>query len=248
MDHGAWRWCCTCTCTSSPLNTSQRGYAETREHQLRHAELTTVIRQVLALSKPETGSYGQLAWPWFLTSPLLRQRVHGQCMYSIVLLYVKICPADCSGWKLLYLRLPSQDLDVRCDVSVAPGGVLYLMSNSLVLIVLLATLRGHWAWDWPKFSSPPESPMDGLPTFRLSYVPAYLRSGLPIHQLLNLPGFLSSTLSSSSSITSSSGTSIFLFYVIGLFFVYKIIFLFLSSKYAVEACDTNTYCWHSAFF
>jgi hypothetical protein len=35
--------------------------------------------------------------------------------------------------------------------------------------------------------------------------------------------------------------SIFLFYVIGFFFVYKIIFLFLSSKYAVEACDTNTY-------
>jgi hypothetical protein len=34
-------------------------------------------------------------------------------MDTIVLLYVKICPADCSGWEL---RLRLQDLDVRCDV------------------------------------------------------------------------------------------------------------------------------------
>ncbi len=30
-----------------------------------------------------------------------------------MLLYVKICPADCSGWEPLRLRLPLQDLDVR---------------------------------------------------------------------------------------------------------------------------------------
>jgi hypothetical protein len=52
-------------------------------------------------------------------------------MDTIVLLYAKICPADCSGWELR-LRLPLQDLDVRRDVSVAPGGVLSLTSNSLV--------------------------------------------------------------------------------------------------------------------
>jgi hypothetical protein len=34
-------------------------------------------------------------------------------MYTIVLLYVKICLADCSGWEL---RLRLQDLDVRHDV------------------------------------------------------------------------------------------------------------------------------------
>ncbi len=33
-------------------------------------------------------------------------------MYTIVLLYVKSCLADCSGWELR-LRLPLQDLDPR---------------------------------------------------------------------------------------------------------------------------------------
>jgi hypothetical protein len=80
------------------------------------------------------------------------------------------------------------------------------------------------------FSSPPEPGMGGLPMFRPTYVPAYLRSGIPtfrptyMQQLCNLSGLPPS--SSSSSITSSSGTSIFLFYVIGIFFLYKIIFLF----------------------
>ncbi len=84
------------------------------------------------------------------------------------------------------------------NVSTAPGGVLPLTSNLLA-------------------SNHPVDYASGT---------AYLRSGLPIrHQLLNLPGFPSST--SSSSITSSCGTSIFLFYVIGFFFVYKIIFVFL---------------------
>jgi hypothetical protein len=58
-------------------------------------------------------------------SPLLCQRVPGQYMYTIDLLYVKRCPADCSGWEL-HLCLPLQDLDVGSVtyVSVAPGGVL----------------------------------------------------------------------------------------------------------------------------
>jgi hypothetical protein len=141
---------------------------------------------------------------------------------------VKICPADCSGWELR-LRLLLQDLDVRHDVSVVPGGVLSLTSNSLGFIILLAMLRGHQAWASPKFSSPPESPMDGFPTFQLTHVPAYLRSGLPIcHRLLTSSSSLPpSSLPSPSSIPCSSGTSIFLFSVIGFFFVYKIIFLFL---------------------
>jgi hypothetical protein len=57
------------------------------------------------------------------------------------------------------------------------------MSNLLGFIILLAMLRGHQAWASPKFSSPPESPMDGFPTFQLTYVPAYLRSGLPTFRL-----------------------------------------------------------------
>jgi hypothetical protein len=84
--------------------------------------------------------------------------------------------------------------------------------------------------------------MDGLFTCQPTYVPAYLRSGLPTFRLTYTSSAGQPTWLLSSSISSSSGTSIFLFYVIGFFFVYKIIFLFLSSKYAVEACDTNTYC------
>jgi hypothetical protein len=46
-----------------PLNTSQRGHADTGKDRLRPVGLATVIRQVSAflLSKPETVSYGQLA-------------------------------------------------------------------------------------------------------------------------------------------------------------------------------------------
>jgi hypothetical protein len=46
-------------------------------------------------------------------------------MYTIDLLYVKRCLADCSGWELR-LRLPLQELDIgrATFVSVAPGGVL----------------------------------------------------------------------------------------------------------------------------
>jgi hypothetical protein len=51
-------------------------------------------------------------------------------MYTIVLLYVKRSPADCSGWELR-LRLLLQDLDFGSVtyVSVALGGVLLLMSK-----------------------------------------------------------------------------------------------------------------------
>jgi hypothetical protein len=59
MDHGAWRW--RRTCTSSPPNMPQRSFANTREHQLRPGGLATVIRQVSAFLKPETGLYGRLA-------------------------------------------------------------------------------------------------------------------------------------------------------------------------------------------
>jgi hypothetical protein len=59
----------------------------------------------------------------------------------------------------------------------------------------------------------------GLPMFRLTYVPAYQRSGLPTrHQLFNLPGFRPSPV--------QAEHLSFSFYVIGFFFVYKIIFLF----------------------
>jgi hypothetical protein len=112
--------------------------------------------------------------------------------------------------------------------------------KSAAFNILLRWLRLGCAGPGPRlnFSSPPESPTDGLSTCRLTYVPAYLRSGLPTFRLTYSLQLLPTWLLSSS-ISSSSGTSIFLFYVIGFFFVYKIIFLFLSSKYAVEACDSN---------
>jgi hypothetical protein len=73
MDHGTWRW--RRTCTSLPLNTSQRGFGwHWGRHQLRPVGLATVIRHVPDFLKPGTGPYGRLAWPWFLTSPLLCQR------------------------------------------------------------------------------------------------------------------------------------------------------------------------------
>jgi hypothetical protein len=160
---------------------------------------------------------------------------------------------DCSG-RELHLRL---DLDVRRrDVSTAPGGGLPLTSKLLVSYrsVLLTTPRGHWAWASPKFffsariadgrlTYVPAYLRSGLPTFRLTYtslaaqptwlmfrltyVPAYLCSGRPTRlQLLNLSGLPPSSSSLLLSISCSSGTSIFLFYVIGLSSFYKIIFLF----------------------
>jgi hypothetical protein len=84
--------------------------------------------------------------------------------------------------------------------------------------------RVRRAWTSPKFSllrlncRRTAYLRAGLLTFRLTYVPAYQRSGLPTRHQLQ-PTWLSS-------ITSSSGTSIFLFYVIGLSSFYKIIFLF----------------------
>ncbi len=59
MDHGAWRW--RRTCTSPPLNTSQRGHADTEEASATPSGLATVIRQVSAFLRPGTGLHGQLA-------------------------------------------------------------------------------------------------------------------------------------------------------------------------------------------
>jgi hypothetical protein len=42
--------------------------------------------------------------------------------------YDILAPADCSGWELR-LRLLLLDLDVRLDVSVAPGGALIADTN-----------------------------------------------------------------------------------------------------------------------
>ncbi len=129
----------------------------------------------------------------------------------------------------LGLRLRLQ-LDVKRDVSVAPGGV---FSLTFALPLSIYVLYVDYASGAPGLglakisSSPPESPTDGLYiTCRLIYVPAYLRSGLPTFRLTYMPSAAHPTWLLSSSISSSSGTPIFLFYVIGFFFVYKIIFLF----------------------
>jgi hypothetical protein len=105
------------------------------------------------------------------------------------------------------------DLDVRHDVSVAPG----VDYASGTLGLGLAKIS----------SSPPESPINVPLTFCCCcrFTSSILTSyrdhlGHPYRH----PSSPSSP--SSLSIPSSSGTPIFLFYVIGFFFIYKIIFLF----------------------
>jgi hypothetical protein len=87
-----------------------------------------------------------------------------------------------------------------------------------------------------KFSSPPESPTDGLHML-LAHVnsfklPDFLSSLLLSSSSLSIIDHRhrcwppsSSSSPSSSSVPCSSGTSIFLFYVIGFFFIYEINFL-----------------------
>jgi hypothetical protein len=191
-------------------------------HRLRPGCLATVIRQVLA---PQSWGwfYGQLAWSWLSDVPslnLVRQRGR---FSKTKLEYLK--PPPCRFYAYVNLRLLGE-----IDVAVAPGGRQHRPFFATFYLFFFTFLYwGHWRlWTWllNSYSSPPESPMDGLPTFRLTCVPAYLRSGLPTfrltyvpaylrsglptpQQLLNLPGLSSSP--SSLSITSSSGTSIFLF-------------------------------------
>ncbi len=59
MDIGAWRW--RRTCTSSPLNTSQRGHADTGEGSATPRGSDYGDTSSFGLSEPETVSYGQLA-------------------------------------------------------------------------------------------------------------------------------------------------------------------------------------------
>jgi hypothetical protein len=112
------------------------------------------------------------------------------------------------------------------DVAVAPGGRQHRAFFSTFYLFFFTFLSwGHWRlWTWllNSYSSPPESPMDGLPTFRLTCVPAYLRSGLPTFRLTYVPAYLHLNSLSTylaylftviPSISCSSGTSIFLFYM-----------------------------------
>jgi hypothetical protein len=84
------------------------------------------------------------------------------------------------------------------DVAVAPGGRQHRPFFSTFYLFFFTFLYwGHWRlWTWllNSYSSPPESPMDGLPTFRLTCVPAYLRSGLPTFRLTYVPAYLRSGL------------------------------------------------------
>ncbi len=87
--------------------------------------------------------------------------------------------------------------------------------------------------------------MDSLP----STPPACLYTAGLHHRLpLRLqPAFVIFILSGSSSSLSIS-CSIFLFICDWIFFSLKINLLFLSSKYAVEACDLRLNCWPSILF
>ncbi len=86
-------------------------------------------------------------------------------------------------------------------------------------------------------SSPLESPTEGshMSTSHNVLVIVIVINHRPSHRCWSTS--LSSS-SSSSSIPCSSGTSIFLFYVIGFFFIYKIIFLFLF-----KLCSRSVWCF-----
>jgi hypothetical protein len=97
---------------------------------------------------------------------------------------------DCSRRELC-LRL---DLDVRHDVSAAPGGGLPLTSNPLAsnhpVDYASGTLGLGLAYIFclrlnadGRLTYVPAYLHSGLLTFRLTYIPAYLRSGLPTFRL-----------------------------------------------------------------
>ncbi len=69
-------------------------------------------------------------------------------------------------------------LDVKRDVSVAPGGVYFWRQICRFHHPMLTTPRGHQAWASPKFFFSAWI-TDGRLTYVPAYVPAYLRSGLP---------------------------------------------------------------------
>jgi hypothetical protein len=143
-------------------------------------------------------------------------------------------PGDCRGFELR-LRLPLQDLDVRCDVSVAPGGVLYLTSNSLFF--------SSYCWLCSRDTRPGPR-LNSLLHLNRRWT-AYLRSGLPTFR----PTYT----------TTASHSTWLPVIVIGIVIVHHQFkrniylsllcawiflclqnhFSFLSSKYAVEACDIN---------
>ncbi len=110
--------------------------------------------------------------------------------------------------------------------------------NSAAFIILLTTPRDTRPGPRQNFSSPPESPMDGLFMFRLSYVPAYLRSGLPTYNSFDLSGLPPLFVIVIVIVHHQFKRNIYLSLLCDWnFLCLKIIFLFFSSKYAVEACD-----------
>ena len=135
-------------------------------------------------------------------------------------------------------------LDVKRDVSVAPGGVLSLTSNlPLQYTATLTTPRVRRAWASPKFffllrlnRQRMTYLRAGFPTFRLTYVPAYQRSGLPTYH--QLPSYLASLI-----VHLQFKRNTYLSLLCDwIFLCLQNYFSFLSSKFAVEACDVNNYC------
>ncbi len=136
-DPGTWRW--RRMCTSLPLNTSQRSYGwHWGRHWLSPAGLAMVICQVLAFFRPAICSYGWLAWPWTVTSPLLRQRA----LLSKSWLHSTFAPANCSGWELrLGFSLPK--LDVRRGMTSPKRQETFsLLTSNLLVLIMLAYASG----------------------------------------------------------------------------------------------------------
>jgi hypothetical protein len=162
MDPGAWRW--RRTCTSSPLNTSQCGYADT-EGDIGYA-LWTWLRWYLKfrIFKSGTGSYGQGRLTLVLDVP----PATSTCAYPVYVhhsltLYVSFCPG----------RL--QRLGTT-PTTAGPGRQAWRLCGArrrLTSDVESACLSSCWLHlgdtrpgPHQNFSSPPESPTDALLTSR----------------------------------------------------------------------------------
>jgi hypothetical protein len=122
----------------APLNTSQRGYADTGEDQLRPVDLATVIRQVSAFLKAWNWSLWPTRLPWSLTSLLLHQRaIQYAFRYLTIYEFLSRSTAAAGNYAFALIRTSGVTSPRR------PEAFFPLMSKPLAFIVLLATHQGH---------------------------------------------------------------------------------------------------------
>jgi hypothetical protein len=212
MDHGAWRR--HRTCTWSPLNTSQHGDADAEGD--------------IGYAPPRRSGYGDTlsfglfkAWNWSLrlTRLILVSDVPPATPTCAWTVYVHYRFTFCEELPGRLQRLGTMPTPATAGPGRRESDV--CLRDARRRITSDVKIRPFSSYCWLRSGDTRPGPRpnsllrlnrrwtallrSSLPTFRPTYVPAYLLSGLPTrHQLLNnLPGLLS--------ISCPSGTSIFLF-------------------------------------